>query len=123
MTNRVGAAERTLLVGIGAITVATGAQQAVAPALSLRLLKADDAPAARHFFGTVGMFMVCTGGVLLARPDDRAVVLMTAAQKVGACAAVSLAVKRGLLSPVALAVAAFDGLSGLLALRCWRRLR
>ena len=82
--------DRTLLVGLGAITLATGAQQAAVPGLTLRLLKADEAPAARHFFGTVGMFMVCTGGVLVARPDDRAVVLMTAAQKTGASAAVGL---------------------------------
>ena len=29
---------------------------------------ADDSPTVRHFFGTVGMFMACTGGVLVARP-------------------------------------------------------
>jgi hypothetical protein len=115
--------ERKLLVGIGAITAATGALQVAAPAATLGPLGGDDSPTARHFFGTVGMFMTCTGGVLLARPDEPAVVLMTAGQKVGASAAVALGVRRGLLSPLALAVAAFDALSGLVALDYWRRLR
>jgi hypothetical protein len=114
--------ERTLVRGIGAVTAFTGAVQAAAPQATLGPLQAEDSASVRHFFGTVGMFMVCTGSISVARPDDRAVVLMTAGQKVGACVAVSLAVKRGLLSPLALAVAAFDGLSGLLALDHWRRL-
>lgn len=114
--------DRTVMVALGALTAATGAQQAVAPGLTLRLLHADESPGVKHFFGTVGMFMACTGGVLLARPGDRAVVGMTVAQKAGASAAVALAVQRRVLSPLALTVAAFDGLSALVALRCWRRL-
>jgi hypothetical protein len=115
--------ERGLMVGIGAVTSATGALQAAVPAATLGLLQAEDSATVRHFFGTVGMFMVCTGGLLLARPRDPAVVLMTVAQKLGAAAAVGLGVRRGLLSRPALAVAGFDGLSGLLALHYWRRLR
>jgi hypothetical protein len=107
---------------IGFATVATGASQAAAPAISLSLLHGDDNPTSRHFFGTVGMFMVCTGALSAARPDDRAVTLMTAAQKAGAAAAVGLAVKRGLLSRLALGVAGFDAFSSLLALDYARRL-
>jgi hypothetical protein len=114
--------ERTLLRGIGAITTATGLLQTAAPQATLGPLKADDSPTVRHFFGTVGMFMACTGGLLVARPVEPAVVLMTAAQKLGASAAVGLGVRRGLLSPLALGVVAFDALSGLLALDYWRRL-
>ena len=114
--------ERTALRGIGAITTATGVLQAAVPQATLGPLKADDSPTVRHFFGTVGMFMACTGGVLLARPAEPAVVLMTAAQKLGAAAAVGLGVRRGLLSPLALGVAGFDALSGLVALDYWRRL-
>jgi hypothetical protein len=51
------------------------------------------------------------------------VVLWAAAQKVGASGAVGLGVKRGVFSPLALGVAAFDFLSGALALAYWRRLR
>jgi hypothetical protein len=115
--------ERALMVAIGGITAATGAQQVAVPAATLGLLHAEDSATVRQFFGTVGMFMVCTGGLLLARPRDPAVVLMTVAQKLGAAAAVGLGVRRGLLSRPALAVAGFDGLSGLLALHYWRRLR
>lgn len=115
--------ERRLMLGIGGVTAATGALQAAVPAATLGPLRADDSATARHFFGTIGMFMVCTGGLLLARPRDPAVVLMTVAQKLGAAGAVGLGVRRGLLSPLALAVAGFDALSGLLALHYWRRLR
>jgi hypothetical protein len=115
--------ERKLLVAIGAVTTATGALQAAVPAATLVPLRAENSPTVRHFFGTVGMFMACTGGVLVARPDEPAVVAMTAAQKLGASVAVATGVRRDLLSPLALGVAAFDGLSGLLALDYWRRLR
>ena len=47
---------------------------------------------------------------------------MVAGQKLGAAVAVSLAVKRGLLSPLALGVAGFDLFSALLAADYWRRL-
>ncbi|HEV3002188.1 MAG TPA: hypothetical protein VGW75_15710 [Solirubrobacteraceae bacterium] len=114
--------ERRLLRKIAIATVVTGATQAVAPAVSLSLLRGDDTPTARHFFGTVGMFMVCTGGLAAARPDDRAVTLMTVAQKAGAAAAVGLAVRRGLLSPLALGVAGFDAFTSVLALDYVRRL-
>ena len=115
--------ERTALVGIGAVTAATGALQAAAPALTLGPLGADDSPAARHFFGTVGMFMVCTGSLAAANADDPGTALMTAGQKLGAAVAVAIGVRRGLLSPLALAVAAIDGLSGALALDYRRRFR
>ena len=115
--------ERTVLRGIGALTAGTGALQAAVPQATLGPLKAEDSPTVRHFFGTVGMFMACTGGVLVARSEDRAVVLMTAAQKLGAAAAIGLGVRRGLLSPLALGVAGFDAVSGLIALDYWRRLQ
>ena len=115
--------ERRLLRAIGAVTAITGTLQVAVPATTLGPLQADDSPTARHFFGTVGMFMACTGGVLVARPRDPAVVAMTAVQKLGAAAAVGLGVRRGLLSPLALAVSAFDALTGLLALDYLRRLR
>ena len=63
------------------------------------------------------MFMACTGGILVARSEDPPVVLMTAAQKLGASVAVGLGVRRGLLSPLALGVAGFDALSGLACAR------
>jgi hypothetical protein len=117
------ALERRLLRRIAFATTASGAMQAAAPAVSLSLLHGDDTPTTRHFFGTVGMFMVCTGGLAAARPDDTAVTLMTAVQKAGAAAAVGLAVKRGLLSPLALGVAGFDAFSSVLALDYARRSR
>jgi hypothetical protein len=68
--------ERKLLQGIGALTVAPDVLQAAVPQATLGPLNGDDSPTARHFFGTVGMFMACTGGVLVARPNDSTVVAL-----------------------------------------------
>lgn len=119
--------ERRLLIGVAAVTIATGALQAAAPEVTLGPLQAQDTATSRHFFGTVGMFMVCTGGVLLQTlvrgRGDPDVVLWTAAQKLGAAAAVGIGARRRVFSPVSLGVAGFDALSGVVALDYWRRVR
>jgi hypothetical protein len=119
--------ERVALIGIAGLTVVTGAAQVLAPQASLEPLLAEDDPTTRHFFGTIGMFMVVVGGwlldLLLRRPGDDSGLLWAAGQKVGAAGAVGLGVRRGIFSPLALVVAGFDALSGLLALDYWRRLR
>ncbi len=124
---RAADAERRALLAISALTVASGAGQAAAPGMVLNVLGAERSATTDQLFATVGMFMVCVGAGLghgLARrsraPEP---VLWAAAQKAGACAAVGIGVRRGVFSPLALGVAAFDGASGLLALDYWRRLR
>ncbi|RKH65480.1 patatin-like phospholipase family protein [Corallococcus aberystwythensis] len=118
---------RWALAAIGWITLVTGAVQLFLPGVELRLLHADASAAPAHFFRIVGMFMVLFGGLLLhglheprANP---AAFLWTGLQKVGACAMVAIGVGRGLLSPLALAVAAFDGLSAVLVLGFYASLR
>jgi hypothetical protein len=116
-----------LLAAIAAGTIATGLVQMVRPSVLLGLIGAETAPGARHFFGIVGMFMALFGGALLhalLSPTPQPIVVFWAAlQKIGACAAVGLGVRHGIFSSLALAVAAFDLLSGLLALWYWRGIR
>lgn len=118
---------RRALIAISALTVVSGAVQTLAPARLLRALRARDDATARHFFGTVGMFMVVVGGGLLnalLRPGRQPTIVFWAAlQKLGAAVAVGLGVKRRIFSPLALGVAFFDLLSGLLAAEHWRRTR
>lgn len=118
---------RRALIAISALTVVSGAVQALAPARLLRALMAQDDAAARHFFGTIGMFMVVVGGGLLnalLRPGRQPIIVFWAAlQKLGASVAVGLGVRRRVFSPLALGVAFFDLLSGLLAAEHWRRTR
>jgi hypothetical protein len=118
---------RTGLRAIAGLTVATGAAQAALPGRMLEPLAAENDPATRHLFRTVGMFMVIVGGglesTLRRGPGDPDVVLWTGLQKVGAFGAVGLGVKRGVFAPLALGVAGFDLASGLLAFAYWRRLR
>ncbi|MGH9114645.1 MAG: hypothetical protein ACRDWW_02330 [Acidimicrobiales bacterium] len=112
--------QRTALEVVGALTVVSGAVQAAAPRLVLdRLAHRPDALSS-HLFATVGMFMTVSGGALLAALRLPAAgvggpLAWCAAQKLGSSAAVALGVKRGVLSPLSLPVAAFDLASGLLA--------
>lgn len=118
---------RRALIAISALTVVSGAVQALAPARLLRALRAQDDAAARHLFATIGMFMVVVGGGLLnalLRPGRQPIIVFWAAlQKLGASVAVGLGVRRRIFSPLALGVALFDLLSGLLAAEHWRRTR
>lgn len=118
---------RRILIAISGLTMVSGAVQVLAPRRLLRLLVAEDDATARHFFGTIGMFMFVVGGGLLnalLRPGrDPVIVFWAALQKVAAFAAVALGVKRRIFSPLALGVAFFDLLSGLLAAEYWRRIR
>lgn len=111
---------RGILAAISVATVISGAVQLVAPGFELGFLGAESTATSRHFFGIVGMFMVLFGGLLLhalVRPKENPAAFVWAGlQKLGACAAVSLGVARGLFSPLALGVAGFDFLSGLLIL-------
>jgi hypothetical protein len=124
-SGRHGALPRVLRA-IAGITVATGAVQAVWPGLVLGELGPRPDRMDKQLFGTIGMFMVVTGGTLdraLAAPrPDRGLVLWGAAQKLGASAAVGIGVGRGLYARRALAVAGFDLLSGLGCLAYARQL-
>jgi hypothetical protein len=51
------------------------------------------------------------------------VVFCAGVQKLGASAAVALGVRRRIFSPLALIVAGFDLLSGIVAFAYWRRVR
>jgi hypothetical protein len=119
--------ERRALLVVGGLTVLSGAAQVAAPQKLLDVLDVEDSPATRQLFGTVGMFMVIVGGLLvgaLRRPAaQREVLLGASLQKLGAAGAVAIGVRRSVFSPRALLVASFDFGSGLLALDYLRRLR
>ena len=118
---------RLALLLIGAITVASGLAQLLAPGFVLSVIGGDTAPAAAQGFATVGMFMVVTGAMLVQdlwrRSDEPTVPFWIGVQKVAAAALVGLGVMRGLFAPLALGVAAFDLLSGMLAFLFVARLR
>lgn len=110
---------RFALLAIGIITVMSGLGQLLAPGMVLSLIGGDTAPAATQGFATVGMFMMVTGAMLCQhlwrRSAEPTVPFWIGVQKVAAAALVGLGVSRGLFGPIALGVAAFDLVSGLLA--------
>jgi hypothetical protein len=113
------------LKAISALTVLSGLVQICMPGTILRRLAHEDTPSGRHFFGTVGMFMVVVGGALTSAlvggDDRRPVVFWGSVQKIGAAIAVAIGVKKAVFKPLALLVAGFDFLSGVLMFAYWKR--
>jgi hypothetical protein len=101
--------------------------QLVAPQFILALIGADRNPTSEQLFSTIGMFMALFGGMLLQAmrsPSSQSVAIFwSALQKFGASAAVIIGVERHVFSVIALAIAAFDGLSGCIILWYWFQVR
>jgi len=117
---------RLLLILVAVVTVVTGVTQLAAPAWVLAFIATAPGALGLHFFATVGMFMVITGAMflqsLLARSAEPAIPFWIGMQKIAAAVLVSWAVMRGLLAPLAYAVALFDAVSGVIAFIFWNRL-
>lgn len=107
-----------LLVIISVATLISGVVQMLAPQFILGLISAEITAATEQCFGIVGMFMALFGGmlleVLISKQPVRPVYLWAGLQKIGASAAVSIGVFRHVFSPLALGIATFDLLSGIL---------
>jgi hypothetical protein len=116
---------RRLVLAVAAITAISGLFQMVLPDVVLHFVGASSAPAARHFFSLVGMFMLIVGAALwvAVREGSSGVVLVLAAQKAGAVAGVVVGFANGIFGLTALPVAGFDALSCALILWYWRRTR
>ncbi|MCD4849750.1 hypothetical protein LN996_02880 [Arthrobacter sp. AK01] len=117
---------RAALAVIAIITVLTGAIQVPFGGPVLQLIGAGSTPETRQLFGTVGMFMVVVGGLLLHTllntvPSPE-VVLWSGLQKTGAFGAVGIGVLNGVFSPLALLVAFFDLATAILLFIYWRRI-
>ena len=107
-----------VLLIIAVSTLISGLIQLINPSFVLGIVSAEQTATARHFFGIVGMFMALFGGMLLqtlmGAGQSGIVILWSGAQKLGASAAVGIGVLNHIFSSLALAVAGFDFLSGLL---------
>ncbi|KQU08050.1 hypothetical protein [Rhizobium sp. Leaf453] len=117
---------RLVLLAIAAITVLSGVTQMAAGGFVLSIIATDARPPVVHMFMTIGMFMVITGAMFLQslwrRSEEPAIPLWIAVQKLAAAVLVTMGWMKGIFAPLALGVAAFDALTGLLALIFWRRL-
>ncbi|MDB5261454.1 MAG: patatin protein [Adhaeribacter sp.] len=115
------------LLFISGITVLTGLVQVVAAPLVLNFIGADTGKTSAHFFAIIGMFMALFGGLLWQSlrqsPVNPVPVWWCACQKIGAAAAVGLGVLTGIFSGLALGVALFDLLSGILIFIFWRKIQ
>lgn len=116
-----------VLAAISVSTVVSGLVQLISPGFVLDIVGGEATPTSKHFFAIVGMFMALFGGMLLqallGAGHQPVAVFWAGLQKLGAFAAVGLGVLNEIFSALALLVAGFDLLSGLLVIGYWRRIR
>jgi phosphate/sulfate permease len=115
---------RWTLFAIAVGTFFSGLLLIVLQRFVLDLLSAPTTTSDRLFFGIIGMFMAIVGGTLtqdLLRRPSRLVVGWSALQKLGASAAMSLAVALSVFSYYGIILAGFDFCSALLAMAYWWR--
>jgi len=113
------------LLAIAAGTFLSGLLLIVLQRWILDLLSAPTTTSDRLFFAIIGMFMAIVGGTLtqdLLRRPSRLVVGWSALQKLGASAAMSLAVALSVFSYYGIILAGFDFCSSLLAIGYWLRI-
>ncbi|MFV9614564.1 MAG: hypothetical protein ACNYZG_01340 [Gammaproteobacteria bacterium] len=117
---------RLILIFISIITCTSGLAQLFAGEFVLSQIATSQTPSEIHLFQTVGMFMVITGAMflqsLLSRSNELAIPLWIAVQKFAAAILVFIAWQKGFFVAMALGVAAFDGVTGLLSIIFWKRL-
>lgn len=109
---------------IAIVTILSGAVQMCWPSLVLTIVGGEAGATARHFFGTIGMFMLLFGGLMLhgVYSNSAPALLWASLQKFGAVVAVGLGIYHSIFAPLAAVVAGFDLLSGLLAIIYWRKI-
>lgn len=116
---------RWTLFAIAVGTFLSGILLVVAQRFVLDILSAPTTTSDRLFFAIIGMFMAIVGGTLtqaLVQPRPSAYVVgWSAMQKLGASAAMSLAVALAVLSYYGIILAAFDFFSALIAIGYWWR--
>lgn len=112
----------TLVISIA--TAASGAIQMIKPSFVLGLVGGESSATSNHFFGIIGMFMLLFGCMMIHALynacENKAAVLWSALQKLGASLAVFLGIYHQLFSPIAALVAGFDFISFILFLIYYR---
>ena len=115
------------LAGVAAVSALAGIVIMVFPGFVMRLMAVVRSPTTDHFFVIIGMFIFLFGALFfhgMGSPRHHPVVLLWIVfEKVGAAAMVTLGVRHRILAPLALALAGYDLLSGVLAIAYWQRIR
>lgn len=114
---------KIILKIIAAATVLSGLLQVLSPKSVLEIIGGEVTGSTRHFFGIIGMFMVFFGGLLyqalISKKQQKVAVFWCGVQKFGAAGAVTLGATRDIFSWLAMGVAGFDLLSGVLIFMYW----
>jgi hypothetical protein len=92
--------------------------QVIKPAFVLNFVGVEIDPATKQLFATIGMFMFLFGAMMIHglynEDNNRVVVIWSGLQKLGAAVAVFIGIFKGVFILLAVGVAIFDFLSGIL---------
>lgn len=109
-----------LVVVISVATVFAGTAQIIFPGFVLAQVGGETTRSTTHFFAIIGMFMLLFGALMLhnvySPVSDRGTALWCALQKIGASVAVVIGIYNQVFSLLAVGVALFDLLSGVVFL-------
>ena len=115
---------RLITLMIAVATLASGAIQMIKPSFVLSLVGGESTATSNHFFAIIGMFMFLFGGMMIHAlynaNENKAAVLWSALQKLGASLAVFIGIYLQLFAPIAGLVAGFDFISFVLFLIYYR---
>ncbi|NEU09157.1 patatin [Flavihumibacter sp. R14] len=118
---------RLIIIIISIATACSGITQMVSPGFVLNIVGAEISLASKYFFAIVGMFMTLFGGMMLhalySVQKNDAAVLWASFQKLGAAIAVGIGIYLGIFNELALGVAVFDLVSGLIFIWYYRTIQ
>ena len=96
----------------------------IKPSFVLALVGGESTATSNHFFAIIGMFMFLFGGMMIhaiySARENKAAVLWSALQKLGASSAVFIGIYHQLFAPIAGLVAGFDFISFILFMIYYR---
>ena len=118
---------KLVIILISIATMLSGITQMISPAFVLKITGAGITAESKYFFAIVGMFMTLFGGMMMhalySVQQNNAAVLWAAFQKLGAAIAVGTGIYLGIFNGLALSVALFDLVSGVIFLWYYRTLK
>ena len=118
---------RVIVLIISIATILSGLVQLIVPAFVLKQVGIEITPATKQLFGTIGMFMLMFGGLVIhglySPYKNDVIILWSAFQKFGAAIAVGIGILLGIFNLFAGCVALFDLCSGIIFIYYYKCLK
>jgi len=118
---------RLIVLIIGFITTFSGVVPLVFTAFALKNVGIGNTPATVQLFATIGMYMVCFGGLIIngiySAADNNVLMLWAGLQKFASAAAVSIGILHGIFNHLSIGIALTDFFSGVFIIYYYKCLK